>query len=139
MVNVEMNKKHTKKLLKASDQLKNISKLRLDWLLDGDRICGCLGYNFFGRLKDIFLIQKIDDEDYRLIYDNGNGTNIYAILDIEQFLQTIGIEELICDDTSIFADCMNKLAEYPPTGQIEIIDDKIFLLDFWYESTNENA
>ena len=139
MLNIEMNKRNTRKLLKASNQLGTITKLRLDWLLDSDRICGCLGYNFFGRLKDMFLIQRINDDEYRLIYDDGQGTNIYAILDIEAFLQMIGTEELICDDISIFADCMETLAGYPPTGQVEIIDDKIYLLDFWYENKNENA
>ena len=139
MLSVEMNKKNTRKLLKASNQLNTMTKLRLDWLLDSDRICGCLGYNFFGRLKDMFLIQRINDDEYRLIYDDGQGTNIYAILDVEAFLQMIGTEELICDDFSIFADCMETLAEYPPTGQVEIIDDKIYLLDFWYENKNENA
>jgi hypothetical protein len=139
MLSVEMNKKNTRKLLKASNQLNTMTKLRLDWLLDSDRICGCLGYNFFGRLKDMFLIQRINDDEYRLIYDDGQGTNIYAILDVEAFLQMIGTEELICDDFSIFADCMETLAKYPPTGQVEIIDDKIYLLDFWYENKNENA
>ncbi len=138
MIDTMINRKHTKRLLQASKGMRNISKLRLDWLLNDNRICGCLKYDFFGRIKDVFLLQKVD-EDYRLIYDGGKGTHIYAILDIEEFLQFVGVDEWIGEDISLLIDGLKQLEDINPTGQIEIHDDRIFVLDFLYEDIDESA
>lgn len=129
MFNSIFNKKATKRLIKSNPNGTHMTKLRLDWLLDDGRVCGCLCNNIFGRNTDIFLIQKVDDT-YRLIHDDCRGLYIYLILDIEEFLKYVSVEELYCSDQDAVRDIIESTATFTPGGTVEIQDDKIFMLDF---------
>ena len=72
MVDLRFNRKNTRILLKGSAALGNyrLSLLRLDWLLEQDRMVGCICHRWF---KDdiVFYIIK-NDTEYRLVslFDN---------------------------------------------------------------------
>lgn len=126
------NKSITKKLLKASKNLPNMTKLRYDWLTDNaDSLCGCIYKTWFSK-KMVFIVIK-DKLEYKLVCCNDSLVAIYLIENIEQFLGYIGIDELLdangyaLTNADFQVDNINKL---PISGMAFIQDNKLFLYDY---------
>lgn len=147
MIDLRFNRKNTRLLLKGSAVLGDyrLSVLRLNWLLDQDKMVGCIyrrnivfriinriiGYIFPRLLKnDIAFYIIRNGNEYRLVSLFDNFPSIYIIDDIEAFVEMIGLDELVSDaseDEIILA--KNKIAELPPTGVLQIHMDKLYLYD----------
>ena len=130
MIDLRFNRKNTKTLLKGSAPLGDLrmSKLRLDWLLDQNKMVGCI-YHRWWKADIVFYIVRKDNE-YRLASLFDNCPNVYIIEDIEVFVNYLGIDELVTDaGEEVLIDAMEKIADLPATGIIQIADNKIYLFD----------
>jgi hypothetical protein len=130
MIDLRFNRKHTRLLLKGSAALKGyrLSVLRLNWLLDQDKMVGCICPRLFR--SDIAFYVIRNGNEYRLVSLFDNFPSIYIIDDIEAFVEMIGLDELVSDaseDEIILA--KNKIAELPPTGVLQIHMNKLYLYD----------
>lgn len=130
MIDLRFNRKNTRILLKGSAALGDyrLSLLRLDWLLEQDRMVGCICRRWF---KDdiVFYIIK-NDTEYRLVSLFDNYPSIYIIEDIEAFIAYVGLDELVTEaDEEEIKLAKEKIAELPPTGLIQIHMDKLYLYD----------
>lgn len=130
MIDLRFNRKNTRILLKGSAALGDyrLSPLRLDWLLEQDRMVGCICRRWF---KDdiVFYIIK-NDTEYRLVSLFDNCPSIYIIEDIEAFIAYVGLDELVTEaDEEEIKLAKDKIAELPPTGLIQIHMDKLYLYD----------
>ena len=130
MIDLRFNRKNTRLLLKGSEALKGyrLSVLRLNWLLDQDKMVGCICPRLF-RSDIAFYVIKNGNE-YRLVSLFDNFPSIYIIDDIEAFVEMIGLDELATEASEeevVLA--KNKIAELPPTGVLQIHMDKLYLYD----------
>lgn len=130
MIDLRFNRKNTRLLLKGSEALKGyrLSVLRLNWLLDQDKMVGCICPRLFK--SDIAFYVIKNGNEYRLVSLFDNFPSIYIIDDIEAFVKMIGLDELVTEASEeevILA--KNKIAELPPTGVLQIHMDKLYLYD----------
>ena len=130
MIDLRFNRKNTRLLLKGSAALKGyrLSVLRLNWLLDQDKMVGCICPRWFRNDIAFYIIRN--GNEYRLVSLFDNFPSIYIIDDIEAFVEMIGLDELVSDaseDEIILA--KNKIAELPPTGVLQVHMDKLYLYD----------
>ena len=129
MVNFSFNRKTTRQLIKASDKALGMTRYRYDWLTENkNSICGCIYEAWFGS-DCVFIVVKHRNE-YKLVCSRPNHLSIYLIEDIEEFLQYICIDELICKDMGEMSDAIEEVKTLPSTGLVTIQGDKIFLYDF---------
>ena len=130
MIDLRFNRKNTRLLLKGSAALKGyrLSVLRLNWLLDQDRMVGCICPRLFR--DDIAFYVIRNGNEYRLVSLFDNFPSIYIIDDIEAFVEMIGLDELVTEASEeevVLA--KNKIAELPPTGVLQVHMDKLYLYD----------
>lgn len=130
MIDLRFNRKNTRLLLKGSAALKGyrLSVLRLNWLLDQDKMVGCICPRWFRNDIAFYIIRN--GNEYRLVSLFDNFPSIYIIDDIEAFVEMIGLDELVSDASEDEINlAKNKIAELPPTGVLQIHMDKLYLYD----------
>lgn len=131
MVDFRFNRNNTKKLVTVAEKTNKISKLRLDWLLDSDKIVGTLKNGLFD--KTIFLVIKgkisEDEEVYKLLCFNTREKNLYLIEDIEEFLKYVGITELESFEKEAVLNLILLLKDVPCSGILTIENDRLYLYD----------
>lgn len=130
--NLRYNKKMTKHLIKASTKNKT-RKDTIDWNIDNNfkKIYGIYDPGIFN--NTYFILQKMDNDVYRIInIFNRNKISFYLIEDIEEFLDMIGVEELISDSIEDTLKLITETVKLPSSGIIHIEDGRVYM----YEHTN---
>ena len=126
---LDFNKKRTKQLIKASKLASGMTKLRLDWLEENKHsACGTIYEPWFS--SNVVFIVTSHGNDYKLLCSYNDELAIYLIEDIEEFLDFINIDELVCSDRQTMIDALENVRPLPATGVVVIQNDKIFLYDF---------
>lgn len=122
---IYFNKKNTKNLIKASDSLEKSNLFRINWLLDNDKICGCIKKGF---IPKAYYLQKVKNT-FRLIIPNREIISIYLIEDINGFINYINCNELPLISEDDVKEGLSFIEEYPCNGFVHILDDKLYLYD----------
>lgn len=129
--NLRYNKKLTNYLIKSiPSEDRKINPQTVIWNLenDTDRIYGLCYDGWFKRVT--FLLQKVDDERYRLVVTDGRPVcNFYIIDDLEEFLNFVGVELMEYEDTKGMKDALVETAIVPNTGIIMVDENKIYIYD----------
>lgn len=126
--NLRFNKAITKRLLKSQvPKDMQVSKLSMDWGLEnGDKIYGSICKGLFKSHN--FVIQK-QGEFYRILYVDGGHINVYIIDNMEEYINLIGISELISSDKEMAISILNTSKILPSSGIIYIEDETLFVYD----------
>ena len=141
MIDFRLNKHNTKMLLKASNQCplpNKMKKLRLDWLLEQNRLVGCLYERWPLQPVICHLVKDPEEGSYKIVSLFRNQPGAYLIEDIDTFLDFINVDELCTEDKIDTETILDNLSRCTVTGLIKIKDDKIYLYDK-YEVIYEDA
>ena len=126
---LDFNKKRTKQLIKASRLATGMTKLRLDWLEENKHsACGAIYEPWFS--SNVVFIVTSYNNDYKLLCSQDDDLSIYLIEDIEEFLNFVDIDELVCTDKQVLTSALESVKPLPATGVAVIQNEKIFLYDF---------
>ena len=115
-----------------------MKKLRLDWLLEQNRLVGCLYERWPLQPVICHLVKDPEEGSYKIVSLFRNQPGAYLIEDIDAFLDFINVDELCTEDKIDTETILDNLSRCTATGLIKIKDDKIYLYDK-YEVIYEDA
>ena len=126
--NLRFDKSLTKKLLKSSKGEK-LSTMSIKWNLENnpDKIYGSYYTNLFGTVYG-FLIQRIDEETYRMVMIASKGKMMLFIIDdIDLYLEQITVQELFVENKQLMIDVFAETKKLLSAGLVVVEEDKTYI------------
>lgn len=128
--NLRLNKKLTRQLINSSpDEEDKSSLLTINWNIDNQtKVFGSYYQGWFK--STMFFLQKIEEDRFRLVVSNGNPLcKFYLIDNIEEFVETIGVQILDMENTDAVIEALEQTASIPNCGIVLIEDGEVFVYE----------
>ena len=128
--NLRLNKKLTRQLINSSpDEEDKSSLLTINWNIDNQT--KVFGSYYQGCFKStMFFLQKIEEDRFRLVVSDGNPLcKFYLIDNIEEFVETIGVQILDMENTDAVIEALEQTASIPNCGIVLIEDGEVFVYE----------
>jgi hypothetical protein len=128
--NLRLNKKLTRQLINSSpDEEDKSSLLTINWNIDNQT--KVFGSYYQGLFKStMFFLQKIEEDRFRLVVSDGNPLcKFYLIDNIEEFVETIGVQILDMENTDAVIEALEQTASIPNCGIVLIEDGEVFVYE----------
>jgi hypothetical protein len=128
--NLRLNKKLTRQLINSSpDEEDKSSLLTINWNIDNQtKVFGSYYQGWFK--STMFFLQKIEEDRFRLVVSDGNPLcKFYLIDNIEEFVETIGVQILDMENTDAVIEALEQTALIPNCGIVLIEDGEVFVYE----------
>lgn len=128
--NLRLNKKLTRQLINSSpDEEDKSSLLTINWNIDNQtKVFGSYYQGWFK--STMFFLQKIEEDRFRLVVSDGNPLcKFYLIDNIEEFIETIGVQILDMENTDAVIEALEQTASIPNCGIVLIEDGEVFVYE----------
>lgn len=128
--NLRLNKKITRQLINSSpDEEDKSSLLTINWNIDNQtKVFGSYYQGWFK--STMFFLQKIEEDRFRLVVSDGNPLcKFYLIDNIEEFVETIGVQILDMENTDAVIEALEQTASIPNCGIVLIEDGEVFVYE----------
>jgi hypothetical protein len=128
--NLRLNKKLTRQLINSSpDEEDKSSLLTINWNIDNQtKVFGSYYQGWFK--STMFFLQKIEEDRFRLVVSDGNPLcKFYLIDNIEEFVETIGVQILDMENTDAVIEALEQTASIPNCGIVLIEDGEVFVYE----------
>lgn len=128
--NLRLNKKLTRQLINSSpDEEDKSSLLTINWNIDNQtKVFGSYYQGWFK--STMFFLQKIEEDRFRLVVSDGNPLcKFYLIDNIEEFIETIGVQILDMENTDAVIEALEQTASIPNCGIVLIEDGGVFVYE----------
>ena len=128
--NLRLNKKLTRQLINSSpDEEDKSSLLTINWNIDNQtKVFGSYYQGWFK--STMFFLQKIEEDRFRLVVSDGNPLcKFYLIDNIEEFVETIGVQILDMENTDAVIEALAQTASIPNCGIVLIEDGEVFVYE----------
>lgn len=128
--NLRLNKKLTRQLINSSpDEEDKSSLLTINWNIDNQtKVFGSYYQGWFK--STMFFLQKIEEDRFRLVVSDGNPLcKFYLIDNIEEFVETIGVQILDMENTDAVIEALEQTASIPNCGIVLIEDGGVFVYE----------
>lgn len=128
--NLRLNKKLTRQLINSSpDEEDKSSLLTINWNIDNQtKVFGSYYQGWFK--STMFFLQKIEEDRFRLVVSDGNPLcKFYLIDNIEEFVETIGVQILDMENTDAVIGALEQTASIPNCGIVLIEDGEVFVYE----------
>lgn len=128
--NLRLNKKLTRQLINSSpDEEDKSSLLTINWNIDNQtKVFGSYYQGWFK--STMFFLQKIEEDRFRLVVSDGNPLcKFYLIDNIEEFVETIGVQILDMENTDAVIEALEQTASIPNCGIMLIEDGEVFVYE----------
>ena len=128
--NLRLNKKLTRQLINSSpDEEDKSSLLTINWNIDNQtKVFGSYYQGWFK--STMFFVQKIEEDRFRLVVSDGNPLcKFYLIDNIEEFVETIGVQILDMENTDAVIEALEQTASIPNCGIVLIEDGEVFVYE----------
>ena len=128
--NLRLNKKLTRQLINSSPREDDKSSLlTVNWNIDNQtKVFGSYYQGWFK--STMFFLQKIEEDRFRLVVSDGNPLcKFYLIDNIEEFVETIGVQILDMENTDAVIEALEQTASIPNCGIVLIEDGEVFVYE----------
>ena len=128
--NLRLNKKLTRQLINSSPNEEDKSSLlTINWNIDNQtKVFGSYYQGWFK--STMFFLQKIEEDRFRLVVSDGNPLcKFYLIDNIEEFVETIGVQILDMENTDAVIEALEQTASIPNCGIVLIEDGEGFVYE----------
>lgn len=128
--NLRLNKKLTRQLINSSPDAEDKSSLlTINWNIDNQtKVFGSYYQGWFK--STMFFLQKIEEDRFRLVVSDGNPLcKFYLIDNIEEFVETIGVQILDMENTDAVIEALEQTASIPNCGIVLIEDGEVFVYE----------
>ena len=128
--NLRLNKKLTRQLINSSpDEEDKSSLLTINWNIDNQtKVFGSYYQGWFK--STMFFLQKIEEDRFRLVVSDGNPLcKFYLIDNIEEFVETIGVQILDMENTDAVIEALEQTVSIPNCGIVLIEDGEVFVYE----------
>ena len=128
--NLRLNKKLTRQLINSSPNEEDKSSLlTINWNIDNQtKVFGSYYQGWFK--STMFFLQKIEEDRFRLVVSDGNPLcKFYLIDNIEEFVETIGVQILDMENTDAVIEALEQTASIPNCGIVLIEDGEVFVYE----------
>ena len=128
--NLRLNKKLTRQLINSSPNEEDKSSLlTINWNIDNQtKVFGSYYQGWFK--STMFFLQKIEEDRFRLVVSDGSPLcKFYLIDNIEEFVETIGVQILDMENTDAVIEALEQTASIPNCGIVLIEDGEVFVYE----------
>ena len=128
--NLRLNKKLTRQLINSSpDEEDKSSLLTINWNIDNQtKVFGSYYQGWFK--STMFFLQKMEEDRFRLVVSDGSPLcKFYLIDNIEEFVETIGVQILDIENTDKVIEALEQTASIPNCGIVLIEDGEVFVYE----------
>lgn len=128
--NLRLNKKLTRQLINSSPREDDRSSLlTVNWNIDNQT--KVFGSYYQGWFKSVmFFLQKIEEDRFRLVVSDGNPIcRFYLIDNIEEYLETVGVEILEMENTDNVIEALGQTTSIPNCGIILVEDGEVYVYE----------
>lgn len=128
--NLRLNKKLTRQLINSSPREDDKSSLlTVNWNIDNQT--KVFGSYYQGWFKSVmFFLQKIEEDRFRLVVSDRNPIcRFYLIDNIEEYLETVGVEILEMENTDNVIEALEQTTSIPNCGIILVEDGEVYVYE----------
>ena len=128
--NLRLNKKLTRQLINSSPREDDKSSLpTVNWNIDNQtKVFGSYYQGWFK--STMFFLQKMEEDRFRLVVSDGNPIcRFYLIDNIEEYLETVGVEILEMENTDNVIEALEQTISIPNCGIILVEDGEVYVYE----------